>query len=79
MDEFKTEEQLNEEIDVETPEVEAEASEEQESTKSKVWAEVFSWIKIIVIALVIALIINNFIIIRKTKIIWFNFFRKIFI
>lgn len=64
MDKFNKEEQFNEEIDVETPEVEAEASEEQESTKSKVWAEVFSWIKIIVIALVIALIINNFIIIN---------------
>ena len=43
MDEFKTEEQLNEEIDVETPEVETESSEEQEETpKSKVWTEVFS-------------------------------------
>ncbi|MCR5429678.1 MAG: signal peptidase I [Eubacterium sp.] len=32
--------------------------------KNKVWKEIFSWVKIIVIALVIALIINNFIIIN---------------
>ena len=60
MEEFNTEEQLNENIDAKTPEVE----EAEDSNKNKVWREVFSWIKIIVIALVIALIINNFIIIN---------------
>ena len=63
MEEFKTEE-INENIDDVETQVETETVEEEPSKSSKVWREVFSWVKIIVIALVIALIINNFIIIN---------------
>ncbi len=62
MDEFKTEEQLNEDVDQVETEVDVEEDYSQKS--KKFWREVFSWVRIIVIALVVALIINNFIIIN---------------
>lgn len=70
MDEFKTEENINENIDQVETEVDSKEFDEMPGEdeivdrKKKVWKEVFSWVRIIVIALVIALIINNFIIIN---------------
>ncbi len=64
MDEFKTEEQLNEDIDQVETEVEDVDVDEQKEKSKRIWREVFSWVRIIVIALAIALIINNFIIIN---------------
>ena len=63
MDEFKTEE-INEIDEIETNEDSVEEVTDDKETKNTVLREVFSWVKIIVIALVIALIINNFIIIN---------------
>ena len=69
MDEFKTEEKLNEDIEqTETTEevdnIEIFDDVEKDDKKSKISREIFSWIKIIIIALAVALIINNFIIIN---------------
>ncbi len=69
MDEFKNEEKLNKDVyhmdSDEAHKVEVEEDDSTEtSKKSRVLREVFSWVKIIIIALVIALIINNFIIIN---------------
>lgn len=69
MDEFKTEEKISEDIEqtetVEEMDTAKEFDDAEENNKQKKIArEIFSWVKIIVIALVIALIINNFIIIN---------------
>lgn len=73
MDEFNKEQEnivdntpetLEEEVTSDVETVEEDTEETTENKKKSGWKEAFSWIKIIVIALVIALIINNFIIIN---------------
>ena len=66
MDEFKTEEkkQIDEPETNESFEEEVVEENMEEENKKKVLREVCSWVKIMAIALVIALIINNFIIIN---------------
>ncbi len=69
MEDFKTEEKINEidqmEIEEDTIAPDQIEIDEPESDKHrKIWREVFSWVRIIIIALVIAFLINNFIIIN---------------
>ena len=64
MDEFNKEEQLNENVDQVDEFETVEAEEEEVKDSKKVWREIFSWVRIIVIAVLIAVVINNFIIIN---------------